>query len=293
MPEIRFDSDFLRRLEQLHLVSRRVFRGSGRGERRSRRRGLSVEFVDYRNYVPGDDLRYLDWNLYGRLDRLFLKLFEEEEELHLTLLVDTSRSMHFGEPPKLEHALKLAAAIAYIGLAGLDRVSFASFSGELEHIERGASGRHRAPRLFRSLERISADGPTALGPAVRRLVAEVRRPGLLVLVSDFLDPAGYAAPLRQLVGRGFDVAAVHVLAPEEVDPPLVGDLRLIDSETGEARELSMGMATLKRYRDTVSRFGAELAAFCKARGIHYTQALATAPFERACLDALRKIGLLR
>jgi uncharacterized protein (DUF58 family) len=293
MALIQFDADFMRRLEQLQLVSRKLFRGGGKGERRSRRRGLSVEFVDYRNYVAGDDLRYLDWNLYGRLDQLFLKLYEEEEELRVTFLVDTSGSMDFGMPTKLEHALKLTAAMSYVGLSAADMVRIASFSGALRDVERSASGRHQALRVFRALEALEAGGPTALNTAVHHLVTKIQVPGLAIVISDFLDEEGYEQGFRQLLGRGFEVFAVHVMAPEELEPRWTGDLRLVDSETAEVREISMGQTTLSRYRDAVEGFCGELEHFCTNRGIHYMRTLSTDPVDRICLHSLRRMGMIR
>ena len=293
MATITFDTEFLRRLEQLQLVSRKLFRGAGKGERRSRTRGLSVEFVDYRNYVAGDDLRYLDWNLYGRLDQLFLKLFEEEEELRVTFLLDTSGSMDFGTPTKLAHALRLTAALTYVGLSAADTVRISSFAGEMRDVERAVSGRHQALRVFRALESLEASGPTALNAAVRRLVTKVRIPGLAIVVSDFLDEAGYEEGLRQLLGRGFEVAVVHVMAQDELDPRWGGDFRLVDSETGQVREISMGQTTLARYRAAVEGFCGELEQFCTSRGIHYLRTLTTDPVDRLCLDSLRRMGLMR
>src|SRR2546426_1588368 len=224
--------DLLRRLEQFQLLAARRAKSSAKGERRSRGRGQSVAFADYRNYVHGDDFRYLDWNLYGRLDRLFLKLYEEERELPVTIFLDASESMTFGEPRKFDFARQVAAAIGYVALCGFDRVSIVAFpDNPNEAAVRGAlrsvRGRKSALQFFQNINQLTARGATELNDALRRGALQVRQAGVAVVLSDFLDPAGYDSGLTALVGRGFQVNAVQILAPDELNPAAYGALPLI------------------------------------------------------------------
>ena len=249
MPDALLTPELLRRLEQFQLLAARRAKSSAKGERRSRARGQSVEFADYRNYVHGDDFRYLDWNLYGRLERLFLKLYEEERELPVRIFLDASESMTFGEPRKFDFARQVAAAIGYVALSGFDRVSVIPFPDlgqwpgrrtrpprTLELAARGAlrsvRGKKSAIQFFQNLSALTAGGPANLNQALRRGALEARQAGVAVVLSDFLDPAGYETGLTALVGRGFQVDLVQILAPDELSPTTFGDLRLVDSETG-------------------------------------------------------------
>src|SRR5882724_9282496 len=264
--------ELLRRLEQFQLLAARRAKSSAKGERRSRARGQSVEFADYRTYVHGDDFRYLDWNLYGRLERLFLKLYEEERELPVRIFLDASESMTFGEPRKFDFARQVAAAVGYVALSGFDRVSVIPFPNvdatvsrgngngaapeplnvSLEMAARGAlrsvRGKKSAMQFFRNLNVLSAGGPATLNEALRRGALEARQTGVAVVLSDFLDPAGYESGLTALIGRGFQVDLVQILAPEELAPSTFGDLRLVDSETGVMQEVTFGRYRLKAYQ---------------------------------------------
>src|SRR5256714_9895011 len=201
--------ELLRRLEQFQLLAARRAKSSAKGERRSRARGQSVEFADHRSYVAGDDFRYLDWNLYGRLDRLFLKLYEEERELPVTVFLDASESMTFGEPRKFDFARQVAAAVGYVALCGFDRVSVVTFpdisqeptnESELktrsqELAARGAlrsvRGRKSALQFFQNINQLTACGAATFNEALRRGALQARQAGVAVALSDFLDPARY------------------------------------------------------------------------------------------------------
>src|SRR5258706_4796176 len=251
--------DLLRRLEQLQLLAHRRAKSSAKGERRSRARGQSVEFADHRNYTAGDDFRYLDWNLYGRLEKLFLKLYEEERELPLRIFLDASESMTFGAPVKFDFARQVAAALGYVALCGFDRVTVCLFpDNPAEAASRGAlravRGRKSALNFFQNLSEISAQGAANLNDALRRGALEARQAGAAIVLTDFLDPAGYEAGLWALVSRGFQVTAVQILAPEELNPPSYGDLKLIDAETGGIQEVTFGRFRLKAYQQTVQNF---------------------------------------
>lgn len=303
--------DLLRRLEQFQLLAARRSKSSARGERRSRARGQSVEFADYRSYVAGDDFRHLDWNLYGRLERLFLKLYEEERELPVRLFLDASESMTFGEPPKFDFARRVAAAIGYVALCGFDRVSVQVFpraaeraqAGEkapadlapqaaLEGALRSVRGRKSALQFFANLSALAAGGQARLDDALRRGALEARHTGLAVVLSDFLDPAGYESGLSALVARGFQVDVVQILSPEEVEPATYGDLRLVDSESGAMQEVTFGRYRLKAYQDTVQGFLQRLREFCAARGIHFFFARSDMDLGELLLKQLRKAEVL-
>src|SRR6266851_5005055 len=304
--------ELLRRLEQFQLLAARRAKSSARGERRSRARGQSVEFADYRNYSHGDDFRYLDWNLYGRLERLFLKLYEEERELPVRIFLDASESMSFGEPRKFDFARQVAAAIGYVALCGFDRVSVVPFPNAergapsaatnaailaaamppAESAARGAlrsvRGRKSAMQFFQNLGQLTARGPANLNQALRRGALEARQAGLAVVLSDFLDPAGYGLGLNALVGRGFQVDLVQILAPEELSPSTLGDLRLVDSETGAIQEVTFGRYRMKAYQQTVQNYIQRLREFCRARGIHFFTASSNTSLEELLLKQLRE-----
>jgi uncharacterized protein (DUF58 family) len=296
--------ELLRRLEQFQLLAARRAKSSAKGERRSRARGQSVEFADYRNYVHGDDFRYLDWNLYGRLERLFLKLYEEERELPVRIFLDASESMTFGEPRKFDFARQVAAAIGYVALSGFDRVSVIPFPNQTndantdpgariaELAARGAlravRGKRSAIQFFQNLGTLTAGGAANLNEALRRGALEARQAGVAVVLSDFLDPAGYESGLNALVGRGFQVDLVQILAPDELSPSTFGDLRLVDSESGATQEVTFGRFRLKAYRQTVQNFMQRLREFCQARGINFFTASSNTDLQELLLKQLRK-----
>ena len=282
-----FTPEFLAQLERLALASRRVFRGRVKGERRSPRKGQSVEFADYRAYGAGDDLRYVDWNAYGRLDRLHVKLFVDEEDLCLHLLVDASASMEFGGPTKLAYAVRLAAALGFVGLVGLERVGV----GVLR--ERGAEGwspmrgRNQFPALLDFLTGVAPAGGTRLNDALAAYAMRAREAGVAVVISDLLDPAGYEAGLRALLERRFDIHLIHLLTPEEMNPDFSGDFRLTDAETGEVRELSVDRDALRDYREKLHAFLERAEAFCRSQEIGYHRVITDTPVEEFVLTQLK------
>lgn len=313
--------DLLRRLEQFQLLAQRRAKSSAKGERRSRARGQSVEFADHRNYTPGDDFRYLDWNLFARLDRLFLKLYEEERELPVRIFLDASESMTFGEPAKFLFARQVAAAVGYVALCGFDRVSVTVFPS----LERGARaaesavaelngnggpapdapaqwaarsglrsvrGKKSSLEFFRNLSALGAGGSAVFNDALRRGAIEARQAGVAVVLSDFLDPAGYESGLNALIGRGFHVDAVQILAPEELAPTSFGDLKLVDAESGTIQEVTFGKYRLAAYQKTVQAFIQRLREFCSARGINYFLARSDMDLSELLLKQLRKAQVL-
>jgi uncharacterized protein (DUF58 family) len=288
--------DLLRRLEQLQLLAARRAKSSARGERRSRARGQSVEFADYRNYVVGDDLRFLDWNLFARLDKLFLRLFME---LPVRIFLDASESMTFGEPRKFDFARQVAAAIGYVALCGFDRVSVVPFPGlptlpehSAEIASRGAlrsvRGRKCSMQFFQNLSTLTARGSANLNESLRRGALEARQAGVAVVLSDFLDPLGYEAGLGALVGRGFQINVVQILSPEELNPATFGDLRLVDSETGTLQEVTFGKFRLKAYQQTVQNYVQRLREYCSTRGMSFFSVSSDSALEKLLLRQLRE-----
>ncbi len=291
------DEDFIAKIEQLELVSKRVVAGLLKGDRLSKRRGYSNEFADFRAYVPGDDLRYLDWNVYSRLDRLFIKIFLEEEDLRLSILIDRSPSMDYGDPNKFLFAKQLAAALGYIGLVNQDRVQVAGFAQTLQPIFGPSRGRRQARRLFDVLQNLECDDApgTDLSVACRRFAQSLRGGGIVVLVSDLLDRQGFEGALRYLLaaGRASEILVFHVLSPEELSPQLTGDLRLVDVEDGAVSEISISSRLLDRYQKTLATFCAEVREYCSARGMHYVPTSSAQPFSDLVLGYLRRRGLVR
>jgi uncharacterized protein (DUF58 family) len=288
-----FDEAFLRKLERLALLSRRAMAGQLQGERRSPKRGQSVEFADYRPYAPGDDFRRIDWNAYARLERFFIKLFVEEEDLTVYLLVDSSRSMDWGVPSKLWYAARAAGAVGYIALAGLDRVTVHVLGANQGNgVLPARRGRQQAMALFSFLQSLRGEGQAVLGPRLRALAAAALRPGPLLLISDLFDD-GWAEGLGALAARGFEVTVLQVLAREEVDPTLSGDLRLIDVEDGTEVEVTADYALLQRYREGLTAWQDEVRRFCTAREMRYVPVVTDVPFEELLFAVLRTGGLLK
>ncbi len=286
-----FDEPFLRRLERLAILSKRALAGEIQGERRSPRRGQSVEFADYRNYTRGDDFRQIDWNVYARLERFFVKLFVEEEDLTVHLVVDTSRSMDWGTPTKLWYAQRAAAALGYIALAGFDRVTVAAVDAALRERMPPRRGKGQVFALFDFLAGLRAEGATDLAAALGRYARQAGRPGPLILLSDLLDP-GWQAGLRALQVRPFEITVLHILAPEELDPSLEGDLRLVDVETGRAVEITADPDLLARYRQGLHAWRDEIRRFCGRRGIAYVPLDTTVPFEELVFALLQRRGVV-
>jgi uncharacterized protein (DUF58 family) len=296
-----FDSEFLSKLEQLYLLSKKLFRGEHRAERKSRQIGSSLEFADYRNYTFGDDFRNVDWNIYGRLDRLFVKLFEEERDLHIYLLIDASASMRWKSElpargaaggsfphPKLVQASRIAASLAYIGLANLDRVNLFWFNRTLEADMGLARGKSQFHKVLEFLRRVpQRPGETSLLTACSAFAARSKRRGLVFLVSDLFDPAGYQEALALLRYNQFDLHVIQILDPAELRPEAAGDLRLIDSESAAVFEVTADESLLRRYHESIDAFLEGLEKFCVTRGIGYVRASTIVPFEELVLRVLR------
>jgi uncharacterized protein (DUF58 family) len=287
------DEAFIRQLEQLELVVRRLQSGRTHGEKRSKRRGAGSEFADYRDYVQGDDPRFIDWNIAGRLDRLFLKLFHEEEDLRVSIFLDTSRSMEFGDPPKLAYAKKLAAALAYVALANYDRVTIEAVrEGGLERF-RPARGRPMIWEMLEFLEGISAEGGTDLHRGLKQFAQRQAGPGMRIVVSDFLDKRGAEGALRWLAGGGSPAVLVQVLSPQEVQPAIAGDIAVEDAEDGALVEVSISGRLLRHYAANLNSLVGGLRDYSRARGMAYFFAQTSHPIETLLLSAFRRAGILR
>ncbi|HOW70595.1 MAG TPA: DUF58 domain-containing protein [Phycisphaerae bacterium] len=287
------DPEFMNRLERLDIVSRKIFAGRMKGERRSKRKGQSVEFADYRNYVVGDDLRFLDWNIYGRLEKLFIKLFFEEEDLHVSILLDCSKSMDFGSPAKALYAKRVAAALAYVGLVNYNRVTLCGYSDQFGPEQAGVRGRHLISKVLGYLVNLEPAGAGNMTAACRHFAIRHPQRGIVIVLSDFMDKGGYEEGLRYLLGRHYDLYAIQMLSPQEIQPDLVGDLRLRDVEDDDLAEVTISRALLNRYKQNLNAYCGQLQEYCSRRGITYLFTSTEVPFDQLVLTYLRRRGLLR
>ncbi len=288
-----FDRDFLTEVEKLYIISKKVFAGKLKAERRTKKIGSGVEFAEHRDYAPGDDFRYIDWNIYGRLDKLLLRLFEEEEDLQIHILVDLSESMTMGEPPKFLYALRLGAALAYIGLSNLDRVGVVPFAdGILDRLAPNR-GKGRIFKIFEFLRKQRPGGRTDLTRALRTFVAQNQRRGVAVVLSDFYDPSGYEEALRLLSYHRYESYVIQVFDRREVEPELIGDVRLVDVETGEVRQVTVSPGLLKRYAKQHETFRRHLSEFCLSLTMPCFQVHTQVPFQDLVLDVFRMGGFVK
>lgn len=289
-------SELMAKLDQVDVMSRKIFAGKLQGERRSKKRGTSVEFADYRHYVHGDDLRFIDWNIYARLDKLFLKMFLEEEDLSLLIAIDVSASMHWGNPSKFIFNQRLAMALGYIGLANHNRVTLYAFNSDGVAPLPNLRGLRRTREMGEWILRLEPGGGSGFNDAMRAIALSRQGKGVMIILSDFMLKEGYEKGLRYLAGGGFDTFCMQLLSPEEVDPGkhgLAGDLRLTDVEDEDTAEITVSAALLKRYKRNLDTYCGKLRDFCVRRGImHLTIDTATS-LDTLLLDYLRKRGLLK
>jgi|YNPNPStandDraft_1061719.scaffolds.fasta_scaffold19541_3 uncharacterized protein (DUF58 family) len=316
------DAALLNRIGRLRLVARHIRAGQMQGERRSTKRGTSVEFADYRDYARGDDLRRVDWNIYARLERPFVKLFEDEEDLAVHLLLDGSSSMDWGGDgearghgdtetrgsddgevrrkgsSKWEYARRMAAALGYIALASGDRLSVAMLQCPMPNAQCSMStlklrGKGQTLRLFDWLSGLQAAGTTDLNASLRAYALAGGRAGLVLLISDLFSPTGCTEGLTALAARGHETVVLHLLTPDEVDPPLSGDLRLVDVETGEPQDVTVDGGVRALYRRRLEAWQDELRAICRTRNARYLPVTTDAPLDRLVLHDLRRSGVVR
>ena len=288
-----FDDDFQRKLDYLALVSRRVFAGRMRAERRTKKSGSGVEFADHREYQPGDDFRYLDWNIYQRFDRLLVRLYEEEEDLAIYFIIDASASMAFGDAKKLKYAKKVCAALAYVGLANLDRVTIVSTADKITDRMPQTRGKARIFKVFRFLREVQPEGVTDLHDALKTFVAQNKRRGLAVLISDLYDPAGFEKGINVLRYNKFDPFVVHVVDAAEATPKIAGDVLVYDCETGDEREVTVTAKVLERFEAINKEYNEEINRFCSTHQVPYITADVSTPFDELILRVFRRGGFLR
>lgn len=285
-----FDARFLKTLEALNIFVRRTLAGDERAERRTPRKGASLEFSDFRRYTPGDEIRYIDWNVYARHGSLFVREFSAEENVHLYLFVDTSHSMDFGR--KFPAAQELAAALGYIGLVNYDTVSLCSFGTELRIVQPFLRGKGRIFDLLGAIGGLAAGGATDLRAAFRAPLRRLRGRSLVLLLTDFYDVAGYVEGIRRLLSQRFEVHLVHLVTHDEVAPSARGRFSLLDLETGRSRDVTLQPRTLEAYRHRFSQFCGEIEDFSRAHELAYARVLAEDPLERRVIDILRAGGIL-
>jgi uncharacterized protein (DUF58 family) len=290
-----FDSDFLQKLEYLSLISRRVFRGTLMAQRRTMQLGGGIEFADHREYTPGDDFRYLDWNLYARLDELLLKRFQEEEDLHVYLLLDCSRSMGFGTPPKFDFARQVTAALAYIALADLDRVAVVAFAADIVADFPLTRGKGRILALLKFLEGLEPRGEdTDLDRVATGFVHRDQRRGLAVVVSDLYDPSGFERGLDMLRHRRYEPHLVQMYDKYEKDPPdMLGDVEMWDVESGAARKVTVTEKNLRQYKRLFDEFQERVQGYANRYGLGCTRTQADVPFDELILRMMRQAGAVR
>jgi uncharacterized protein (DUF58 family) len=286
------DPEFLHKLEQLELVSKKIFVGRMKGERKSKRRGSSVEFADHRQYSVGDDLRHIDWNVYGRLDRLFLKLFLEEEDLALYILLDVSKSCDYGEPNKAFYLKQVAASLAYIGLVNYNRVSICAVADGVVAETGAMRGRRRVAQMIDFVSKLQPTGASHLAEACRRFALQHRQKGVCVVLSDFFVKEGFENGLRYVAGGKYDLFTVQTLSPQELEPDLQGDLKLRDIEDDDLAEVSITGPLIKQYKTNLNAYCLALKDYVTRRGGTYLFTSTAVPFDTLVLNYLRERGLL-
>jgi uncharacterized protein (DUF58 family) len=287
------DPEFMSRLDSLDVLSRKILQGKLQGERRSKRRGQSVEFADHRPYVAGDDLRFVDWNIYGRLEQLFLKLFIEEQDLTVHIVADASASMSTGDPSKERFIKRLAAALGYVSLVNNNRLAVSFFADGVTNQLAHMRGRNYLHQMGEFLLTSECDGISNFDTSCRQLAAGRIGSGVMIVLSDFLFKEGYDSGLRRLIGRQYDLYVIQVLSAQELSPELTGDLKLVDIEDADAAEITVSGALLKYYKRNLTAYCNELKDFCTHRGAVYVLANSADSVESLVLNYLRRIRLLR
>lgn len=290
--EAPFDAAFLSRLEKLHLCSRRIFSGRLHAQHVSSKLGSGMEFADYRSYAPGDDLRLIDWNLYGRVEKLYTKLYRKEEDRNLFFLIDVSSSMA-AEPAKFDYTRRLAAAVAYIGLYEMDRVFLMGFSEGITAARPVLRGRRAVVEALDFLSRLQAGGRTDMHQASRDFSRRHRgKEGMVLLFSDFFDLDGAVPATEMLFKLGFEVLALQVVTPAELQPSLLGEWRLVDPEGGRPHTAHITRQMIRRYRAALAEHGQRLRRHLQSRRGGYVRAVTSTPLEDMILKELRAGRLL-
>ena len=288
-----FDEAFLKKIEYLYVISKKVFTGKLRAERKTRKVATGMEFADHRNYAPGDDFRALDWRVYGRTEKLLVRLFEEKEDLAIYFLIDCSESMHFTDNIKLDYARRMAAALGYIGLCNQDRVSFVAFNGNVIDRLPLTSGRGQIYKIFSFLEKLKGEGPTSMEEAFKSFAGQNRRRGVVVVISDFYNPNGYEKALNFLHYQQFETYVVHIVDNREFEPAFHGDVSLVDAESGERLDLTMTPKLIAKYKAAFDALCLKMEAYCVARNMLYFRTPVETPFDEIVLKVFRAGGFLK
>jgi uncharacterized protein (DUF58 family) len=288
-----FDDEFLKKLEYLNIVSKRLFAGQFKAERRAKRRGAGQEFADFRAYVPGDDFRHLDWKAFLRLGKLVLRLYQEEEDLPIYFFLDSSKSMDYGSPSKLDYGRQITAALCYIGLANLDRVSIISYADKIKSELQPQRGKSRIFKIFRFLTEIAPGGETNARESFKGYATGARRRGLAVIISDCFDREGFETAVDILRHAGHDVFVVHIASHEEFEPAVKGELVLVDSENNFSREVAVTPALLAAYQSEYNRFCDQVESYCGKYHLGYVRVLTDYPFEDLVMKVFRQGRFLK
>lgn len=283
-----FDDEFLKKLEYLYLLSKKIFHGKTQALTRSQKVGWGMEFADHRDYAPGDDPRYLDWNLYARMGQLVTKLFHEEENLNVHFLLDISKSMDYGSPSKLDYGKKIVAALAYVALSNLDSIAISPFGGDLRPELSMLRGKAQITKVFDFLENLEPAPDTDIERAVSTFAAKKRPKGLAVVVSDFWDEAGYERALKKAYTAGYDLSAVCLHHRFEANPKWRGTLIITDSETRQRRQITINRRSLRRYEEEYQAYLGRLKSVCNSVKCHYVYAQTKIPFEDLVLNVFRQ-----
>lgn len=288
-----FDEDFLKKIEYLYVMSKKIFVGKLRAERKTKKTASGIEFADHRNYAPGDEIRALDWRVYARTEKLLIRLFEEKEDLNIYFLIDCSASMNFNHEKKLNYAKKMAAALGYIGLCNQDRVAFFAFDQKIAAHLPLSSGRGQIFKIFRFLENLNAQGMTDFKDAFKAFAGQTKRRGLAVVISDFENPDGFQNALNFLHYQQFETYAVHIIDDAEYQIDTFGDVSLIDAETGEQLDLTLSPKLITQYKKALENLCLKLEAFCVQRHMLYFRTPVSEPFDEIVLKVFRAGGFLK
>lgn len=291
MSERIFDTEFLKKLDTIAINVRMLMSEGGGGNRKSRSKGSSVEFSDFREYAIGDDFRRIDWNAYGRFDKLFIKLFMEEQEALINIFVDSSKSMSYGNPKKSELSLKLAGILSFLALNNLDRVCINSINSEAIKQSTAVTGRSMFDRCIAFLESISFSGATDINASIKK--KDFRSRGMSVIISDFFTSGGIEDAVKYLLYKKQDVFLIHLLSPEELKPELEGQVRLLDSETGKVMDVAVTPALLRQYQAKLSEFSNQIREFCSRLGASYIQVSSADSIEKIVFEQFTETGVIR
>ncbi|MBQ8148331.1 MAG: DUF58 domain-containing protein [Lachnospiraceae bacterium] len=290
MGEKLFDQDFFSKLNNLAIaMNTRMTHGMG-GGRKSNAKGTSVEFSDYREYIPGDDIRRIDWGAYGRLDKLYIKRFMEEKEGIFQIFIDTSSSMDFGEPKKSRTALQLAGALAYLVLNNLDRVYISEMQEDSLTHGKGRAGKQAFQQIMQELERVTFDGKTNLNKSI--MSRQYQGSGVSIVISDFLDEKGIEEAVKYLRYKKQQIILIQVLARQEVEIEGDGTVNLLDMETGEEVRLTLNRATIEQYNQALKGMQERMQALARKYEMSYIQMVADEPLEKFLYDHVCNQGII-